>query len=232
MIPPELKFHHRYLVNGEMTPGDWDQSALEALLQPHSAFLQKKTVLDVGTLDGKWAFWAEDQGASLVDTCDPTPQPTFQWARNERGSRDFRSRYIWQFECPVETVSNGFNHYHHIIDFGVYYHVHDIVGHFQALKKLLVQSPDSRVFVEGEVTLNHSTSSTLLVEFYPHGYPPHIPVEQQDPTTYWVPTVAALRALCEFCGLVEAEQPLHVYSEARHHLHSQGRAFGILKHAQ
>lgn len=224
MIPPELKFHHRYLVNGEMTPGDWDQSALEALLQPHSAFLQKKTVLDVGTLDGKWAFWAEDQGASVV-TCDPNPQPTFQWARKER-----TNRYIYQYEYPVEDVAEVLEPFDHIIDFGVYYHVHDIVGHFQALKKLLANSPDSRVFVEGEVALSYAANPYYpqVVEFYSQGYPTGTKL---DTTTFWVPTPTALVSICHLAGFT-VERPFEVYARATTDCRKHGRAFGILKHKE
>lgn len=225
MIPTELKFHHRYLVNGEMTPGDWDQSALEALLQPYAPLFQKKTCFDVGTLDGKWAFWAEDQGASEVVTCDPLPQPTFEWARAER----FQCG-VYQYRYALEEIAGVVVAFDHIIDFGVYYHVHDIVGHFQAIKTLLVQSPDSRVFVEGEVALGYDgyPYPPQVVEFYAHGYNNGTVL---DPTTFWVPSLPALTDICQLAGFT-VERPFEVYAQTSTDCRRHGRAFGILKHKE
>ena len=80
-------WHTIELPSGEVTPGGWDLRPTSARL-PWPASLEGMRCLDVGTMDGYWAFEMERRGAASVvatDVFDPA-RPTFVEAARRLGS--------------------------------------------------------------------------------------------------------------------------------------------------
>jgi tRNA (mo5U34)-methyltransferase len=74
---------------GVVTPGSWDlRPAADRMPWPPS--LLGTRCLDLGTMDGFWAFELERRGAAEVvatDLVDPQERPTFRMAADRLGSR-------------------------------------------------------------------------------------------------------------------------------------------------
>lgn len=82
-------WHTIEVTPGVVTPGGWDlRPAAERMPWPPS--LRGMRCLDVGTMDGFWAFELERRGAGevvAIDLVDPRERPTFRVAADLLGSR-------------------------------------------------------------------------------------------------------------------------------------------------
>jgi tRNA (mo5U34)-methyltransferase len=75
-------YHILELGNGIVTPGHWDlRTIVGALPWPD---LKGKRVLDVGTFDGFYAFWMEQQGAAEIVATDILDHRSWDWPPRER----------------------------------------------------------------------------------------------------------------------------------------------------
>lgn len=198
----ELGWHHRIrLPDGTVTPGAWDQSALEALVD--AIPVAGATVLDVGTLDGKWAMWAHSRGAAGVVAIDPEVRPTWRVAHEAFGSPDS----VKLLRASLEDYP-ALGNYDVVLDMGVYYHVENPVAHFKALHWSVGEG--GIAIVEGEVATDQVAN---LAFWYPKTY------LNGDPTTRWVPSLECLRTMIEYAGLTIASETVYADNGTR------GRAF-------
>ena len=75
-----LEFYHVIdLPDGTRTPGKIDQRDQPRHLGLHEMLLAGMRVLDIATLDGFWAFWAEKQGAEHVLAIDVDRYENYDW---------------------------------------------------------------------------------------------------------------------------------------------------------
>lgn len=212
MLTPSLQarierrkwFHRISLPNGYRTPGEWDQSELENLVSRYR--FSELDVLDVGTLDGKWAFWAQQNGAASVVAIDPEHRYTFDLAFMAFDAPDT----VRMIPTTLEDLSShvGTAQYSAIIDMGVYYHTLDMIGHFKALHRHLRQG--GFALIEGEVMVSEQGS---VAHWFPDGY------LNGDKTTFWVPSPLCLSTIVRFCGFKTRSEVVYLQSGV------QGRMF-------
>ena len=78
-----LEFYHVIdLPDGTRTPGKMDQRDQPQYLGLHEKSLAGLRVLDIATLDGFWAFWAERQGAEHVLAIDVDRYEKYDWGHD------------------------------------------------------------------------------------------------------------------------------------------------------
>lgn len=93
---PRPWWHTIELPSGEVTPGGWDLRPTAARM-PWPPSLAGHRCLDVGTMDGYWAFEMERRGAASVMATDlfGAALPTFREAAGKLGSKvEYRSGAI------------------------------------------------------------------------------------------------------------------------------------------
>lgn len=190
------RWHHTIdLGHGIVTPGLWSRAA-----QAHITTLMDRIdfrgrhVLDVGTLDGQWAFEAERRGAASVLTIDVAQPPhdadNFALARQAIDSDVHREiADVEDFDRPGD--------FDLILFLGVYYHLKNPLRALANLARAL--SPGGMLAVEGEVGAGTEPTARFC----------HHTVHAGDPSNWWVPTVPCLREWVESAGFtIDAADPV------------------------
>ena len=137
-----MKWYHKIdLGNGIITPG----RAYEKMWESTSCVMNKinyeeKAVLDLGSLDGYWAFEAEKRGASKIVSTDAR----FEGYENLLFARSvLNSNVIPLCNVPVQDLENrlnivGFDHKFDIVQhFGLLYHLRDPMLSLSQARKVL-----------------------------------------------------------------------------------------------
>lgn len=186
--------HSIDLGDGIVTPGFWPKNDFIDRAMARVDFRDKK-VLDVGCWDGLWSFEAEKCGAREVyatDTVSQRPwrdQPTVALAQ-----RILRSRIRHYPDLPVYDLPRlGVRDFDIALCFGVYYHLKDPLLAFTRLRQVL--KTGGLLLVEGEV-INDQRDCYARFHYRQH--------HRQDPSNWWVPTIACLRSWIE-CSFFEIE---------------------------
>jgi tRNA (mo5U34)-methyltransferase len=213
-------WHSIDLGDGVVTPGvktpGWHANEIELLALPP---MDGRTVLDIGTWDGFYAFHAERRGASRVVALDH-----FVWSLHlnlytSRPSDPRRGRLeedpqLWDpdglpgragfdlahrsLNSKVEPVVADFAHddlkplgrFDVVLFLGVVYHLTNPIG---GLRKLYELTRDVAV-IESEAVAIGGYPDASAVEFM--GTRKHA----DDSTNFWAPTRAALDGMCRVAG--------------------------------
>ncbi len=93
-------WHTIELEPGLVTPGSWDLRPTAARM-PWPPSLAGLRCLDVGTMDGYWAFEMERRGAAEVVATDLAGRETFRLAADRLGSR------VTYFDCDVYDLPSA-----------------------------------------------------------------------------------------------------------------------------
>jgi tRNA (mo5U34)-methyltransferase len=197
-------FHQMDLGNGIITPGVYDPRArLSAMHIPDD--LSGKTVLDIGSWDGFYAFEAERRGASHVLATD-----SFVWQGHTWGSkagfelaRKALNSQVEDLEIDILGISPETIAPADVVFFlGVLYHMRyplrALDNLFSVTKKLAI--------VETVVDLTHMRRPAAA--FYPGRE------LNGDPTNWWAPNEAAVHGLLKTAGFSRVET---VHRDAFHH---------------
>jgi tRNA (mo5U34)-methyltransferase len=199
-------YHSIELAPGYVTPGvsgpgsvpDWQ----EKYLIPSAKQLKGKTVLDIGTMNGAWAFEAEKRGASRVVTIDRDPtvpedtRDAFNFA-----AKVLRSRVQYRIRSVYDLDPSDYGMFDFVFMFGVLYHLrYPFYGLFRAANVCR-----ETFLLETHVTLNDNLSRPMML-FYPGAD------VANDLTTWWGPNPRCVDALMEVLGFtvedrVTWEQP-------------------------
>jgi tRNA (mo5U34)-methyltransferase len=215
-----VRWYHAFeVLPGVITPGmvPFDARAvLDWLGMPPD--LGGKRCLDVGTFDGPLAFEMEARGGKVyaLDIQDPDCT-AFNTARALRNSR---VEFIRGTVNDLDRLCAGMK-FDLITFFGVFYHLKNPIGAFEAISRSLVD--DGVLLLEGEVLAVysetiHGISSTLdnralaesavpLTLCYPCKY-------KGDGTNWFVPNIACLSGWMGAAGLHLQEYSLNVNPEA------------------
>jgi tRNA (mo5U34)-methyltransferase len=165
---------------------------------------QGKSVLDLGTFDGMWAFEAEKLGASHVVACDiwqadpPTPVPLdrFLFARQVLNSR------VWPVtNGDVQALSSrlrdvlpvvGIKGFDIVQNLGLMYHVENPLLALREIRK--VMNPGGIMLLETACWTDACNGQPAMRwnNFEVYG----------DHCTYWVPNLACLKMMLNHCGFV------------------------------
>ena len=208
MIKQASWYHAFEVLPGVTTPGTMPTNA-ERLLNERfrlPADLSGLRALDIGTLDGPYAFELEKRGATVVAMDIQNPDRTgFNTAKRVRGSK---VEYVQGSAYDLSELLVG--KFEIICFFGVYYHMKHPLLAFEQIQRML--SDNGLVLLEGECLLNHAESPELsdrkpskfvksvadsslpLAAFYPRTY-------KGDTWNWFVPNLACVRAWLDATGL-------------------------------
>lgn len=158
-----------------------------------SDFFKDKRVLDVGTLDGYYAFYAEQAGASEVIAVDK-----FVWAETrgkcKRGfdiAKQILNSKVKEHILYIEDMkSEVLGTFDSIIFAGVFYHLQNPYRALEILDKLL--NNNGRIIIE--TTMRNLEIDKPLMEFHPKK------TLNNDPTNFWSPNTLCLRLMFEEIG--------------------------------
>ena len=163
-----------------------------------------KTVLDLGTMDGLWAFEAEKRGAASVVTADIWQGiPMLGMKRFLLAKEALRSGVILVPNTDVHdlvkrlgsvTPAGGFDI---IQNFGMFYHVQNPLLVLHQIRRCLSSSGvmilETACWVGGgDEPVNRLNSDCGIYN---------------DPTSYWIPNMACLMAMLKMTGF-EADEKL------------------------
>ena len=139
-------YHSYEVVPGVITPGNNFTNAVEIFDTRYSLpqDLSGKTALDIGTLDGPYAFEMERRGAKVTAMDIQHPDRTgFNTAKRVRGSS---ARYI---QGSVYDLGSLLDQQFDIVTFfGVWYHLKNPVAAFEQLHRAV--NDDGMLLFEGE----------------------------------------------------------------------------------
>lgn len=188
-------YHCIKLAAGYTTPGIVGWSAdtpgwEEKYLFPSAKELRGKSLLDIGTMNGFFAFEAERRSASPVVAIDrdppgfPDAREAFNFAARSLGSRvTYRVRSVYDLE-PTDSGTFDF-----VLMYGVLYH---LKFPFYGLYRAASICRD--VFLlETHVTLKDDYSWPMML-FYPGSE------LNDDPTNWWGPNTRCVDAFVEHLG--------------------------------
>lgn len=202
----EMNWVHQIdLGNGIITPGRWPPHPL--ILQAYDAIdFRGKKVLDVGCWDGLWSFEAERRGALEVVAIDDISQrsykeqPTFKLAHEALGSRVRYYPDVSVYDLPQRIVDHDFDV---AVFSGVYYHLKDPLLALAKIRQMLREG--GQLIIEGDV-LDEERAS--FARFY------YQSLHCEDPSNWWVPTIACLREWVE-CSFFGIEHEFHTFDRGR-----------------
>ncbi|HXF61039.1 MAG TPA: methyltransferase domain-containing protein, partial [Caldilineaceae bacterium] len=184
-----VQWFHRYeIVPGVFSSGPSDMPRRAAYF-PIPADLRGKRVLDIGAADGYFSFLAEERGAE-VTAIDAWPRRGFFLAHELRGSRvQFHQMSVYDLD-PARLGLFDL-----VFCFGVYYHLKKPVA---ALERIAAVTKEMAL-LESEVLPPAAFAGLNLAAFQEDSG------LEDDPTNWWVPTVANFLATVRAAGFPQAE---------------------------
>jgi tRNA (mo5U34)-methyltransferase len=190
--------HRISLLDGTVTPGDWDTGrAMSRLRLPED--LSGKTVLDVGAWDGLYSFEAERRGARRVLATDH-----FCWSGTGWGSRagfDLAHRLLSSRlearDIDIPDLSpESVGTFDVVLFLGVLYHLKEPLAALERVASvtdgmLILETLVDLTFMrQPALTLHRGRSQPFAL--YRHW--------RRDPTTWFAPNEAAVVAMLEQVG--------------------------------
>lgn len=208
LVTSRAWYHAFEVLPGLVTPGRHPTDAAATLndryrLEPDLTGLR---ALDIGTLDGPYAFEMERRGAAVVAMDIQSPDVSgFSTAQKIRRS----SAVYVQGDCQ-KLDEYDLGAFDLITFFGVWYHLKNPQAAFDGISRAL--KPGGRLFFEGECLLSHvqddrldddrmrafandlRLSNVALTAFYPGHY-------KGDRWSWYVPNPACVRAWCDAASM-------------------------------
>ncbi len=189
-----FRWHHSIdLGNGNVTPGREDSSRkLARLGMPDD--LTGMTVLDVGAADGFFSFEAERRGAQRVVAIDLWPGANGLLAKEafDLACGVLRSK-VEGLQLSVYDISvDQIGSFDLVLFLGVLYHLQHPLF---ALEKLFEVAKDMLIM---ETHLDMLWTNRPAVAFYPGSE------ASNDPTNWWGPNEAAVKAMLKCVGFRKA----------------------------
>jgi tRNA (mo5U34)-methyltransferase len=196
-------YHRIEVAPGVVTPGINDSpAALRAVGLPDD--LLGKRVLDIGTRDGFFAFECERRGAEVVAVdVAPIEHTGFAVAAELLGSKvQYRQRTIWD----LSRAQDG--EFDVVLCLGLLYHLRDPLAALDLLRSLCrgtlfletaVLAPGAAPALNGIGAWSATMAefdSTPLMQFLPGN------VANNDPSNFWLPNRACLKAMLEESNFV------------------------------
>jgi tRNA (mo5U34)-methyltransferase len=196
-------YHQIELAPGVVTPGvNHSAAALDALALPRD--LAGLRVLDIGTRDGFFAFECERRGADVVAVdAAPIGETGFAVARRRLGSRvHYQQRSLWDLSRATDGTFDV------VLCLGLLYHLRDPLAALDLVRSLCrgtlyletaVLSPSaSHLFNDFSAWIADlpAFDRVPLMQFLPGR------VANDDPSNFWLPNAACLRAMLEESNFV------------------------------
>ena len=175
-----MKWHHRIDLPDGTTPGDWDQTYIEAAIDA-LPLTPTTRVLDVGALDGGWTYRCELRAGHVhaIDRSDyPTMRHVLKTLPDDRVKYEVTSVEQFVTTCPPESFDV-------VLFMGMIYHIHSPIDVLCGLSRLLV--PQGLLVVESEVS---HTLQSWFGKTYRNG----------DTTIGYIPDCRTLREWLAYAG--------------------------------
>jgi len=191
-------FHRVELRSGLTTPG-WSDPRKDKL--PFFGIpedLTGKRVLDVGCAEGFFSFEAERRGAREVVAIDSFPDSVrrFNICRAALGSR------VTPHLCNVYELSRDtFGTFDVVFFFGVLYHLRHPLLALSAIREVCTGT----MLMQTAIHEVQGESDVPLAKFHPFGMQSGPKGELYDPTVFWLPNRACVKALVESAGFLEVD---------------------------
>jgi len=192
-------FHKIDLGSGLVTPG-WSEPAVEKL--PYFGLpedLSGMRVLDIGCAEGYFSFEAERRGASEVIGIDSFPDSVrrFNICRDALGAR--AQAYLTNV---YDLGRRGFGTFDLVLYYGVNYHLRNPI---LALERIFSVCSGT-ILMQSDSFEDPALGDRAASLFHPFGIESG-PADnrQRDPTVFWVPNAACVRAMLEHVGFVDIE---------------------------
>jgi SAM-dependent methyltransferase len=150
-----------------------------------------KSVLDLGTMDGKWAFFAEQAGAEWVVAGDVWDNPRLKFAKDVLGSKVFPFANA-DVHCLYHQLVEfcGLKKFDIIQNMGVMYHVQNPMLAFHQIRRCI---KDTGIMVlETGLWLGCLDEPAARLNRGDMIYP--------DETTYWMMNRKCLEEILTICG--------------------------------
>jgi len=200
-------YHKIEVAPGVFTPGRYDpwsvldpRSVLDAMGFPKD--FTGKTVLDIGTFDGFFAFEAERRGAKRVLAIDrhPADHRGFAVAHQLRGSNvEYAQGSVYDLSPAIHGTFDV------VLFLGVLYHlrnpilamdkIHDVCREYAFLESHVL---DNAFVHEGKHIPLHELNPVLanspIMQFYPGDE------LNQEPSNWFAPNVKCVEAMLRTCG--------------------------------
>jgi tRNA (mo5U34)-methyltransferase len=186
-------WHSIDLGDGVVTPGFKDPELLEReWTQLQLPDLKGKSVLDIGTWDGWFAFRAERAGAERVVALDH-----FVWQERPRGRDGFNLAHstlgssVEAIEADFMTMDlSSLGTFDVVLFLGVLYHLRDPLGALGRLRQIT----SGTALVESEAAIFGGMEDLSACQFF------ETDECAGDPTNWWAPTAPALLGMCRAAG--------------------------------
>lgn len=182
-------WHTIDLGDGIVTPGEGGSAALlERMHMPED--LSGKTVLDIGTFDGFFAFEAERRGAARVLAIDHREPPGFRIAHRALGSGvEFREMDV------MDLSRDEIGTFDVVFFLGVVYHLRDPVGALTRVRdvtgELMILETEGALAWIAEPAVRFVGSHAALTD---------------GALNWWYPNMEALLAMIHAAGFRDAER--------------------------
>lgn len=209
-------YHKITLSDGTVTPGhDWEYLWDNIRNAKKDVDYHGKSVLDLGAMEGMWAFEAESSGASYVVTIDMTDRcvDKLLYCRT-----DLKSSIVPLFNVRVEnlvemlpSVRKPFDIIQHL---GLFYHLQDPLGSFSQCRQLIKtngllvletaaerSSSNSCMIFNGVKPNDYHSESSYWWRMYDGGHP------------QWMPTIPCLKEMLLISGFVPLVETISIVDQ-------------------
>jgi tRNA (mo5U34)-methyltransferase len=191
-------FHKIQLRPNLVTPGwsDPEKEKLPFFGLPED--LTGKRVLDIGCAEGFFSFEAERRGAREVVAIDSFPDSVrrFNIVRAALGSS------VTAHLCNVyELKRETFGTFDWVFFFGVLYHLRHPLLALSAIRDVCTGS----MLLQTAIHEEPGFSDTPMAKFHPFGMRSGPQGELFDPTVFWLPNRACVKALTESAGFLDVD---------------------------
>lgn len=214
-------YHKIDLGNGVVTPGH-DFDSLWNMIRETRKYLdyREKKVLDLGSVDGMWAFEAEKLGAELVVATDVYYEQVYErflFCREVLGSKvipyynvsvynlwerlDVFLQEHWESQKPYDRLFDIVQH------LGILYHLRDPMLSLAQARSVL--RTGGYLLVETAAITDEKASFMLF-----NGIPPEQRI-YPDITTWWAPTIPCLKEMLRATLFEPTDETIHVLEQRK-----------------
>lgn len=213
-------YHKITLTNGIVTPGKaWDD-LWENIRGVRSGLdYRGKSVLDLGSMDGMWAFEAEQLGAEYVVTVeqDTTCMNKLLYCRGV-----LKSQVIPLFNVKVQTLEHDIRSVRTPFDIiqhlGMFYHLEDPLSSLAKCRGLI--KPGGFLLLETAAEKSQQTSCMIFNGVKPHDYQPGTGYWWRMYTgshPQWMPTIPCLKELLLISGFLPLNGTISIIDQPESH---------------
>jgi tRNA (mo5U34)-methyltransferase len=191
-------FHKIQLRPDLVTPG-WSDPQTDKL--PYYGLPEDLTgsrVLDIGCAEGFFSFEAERRGAREVVAIDSFPDSVrrFNLVRAALGSS------VTAYLCNVYDLKRAtFGTFDYVFFFGVLYHLRHPLLALSTIRDVCVGT----VLLQTAIHEEPELADVPFAKFHPSGMKSGPKGELFDPTVFWLPNRACVKALVESAGFVDVD---------------------------